>query len=103
MIKSGISKMRFQPKDIMKDIHKKSRRFVDAVMKDVKEVVADETPVDTGRAQRGWRRKNKDVLNNVEYITALEDGHSKQAPDGMMRPTIKEINRRYKKGNYNAK
>ena len=93
--------MKFRHKDVMKDIDKKSKNFISAVMDDVKRVAADETPVDTGRAQRGWRRKSKDVLNNVEYITHLEDGHSKQAPSGIARPTIKEINKRYKKGKYN--
>lgn len=100
MIKSGINRMKFRPKDIMKDIDKKSKNFISAVMDDVKRVAADETPVDTGQARRGWRRKGKDVLNNVEHITYLEDGHSKQAPSGIARPTIKEINKRYKKGKY---
>jgi hypothetical protein len=103
MIKSGISKMGFRPKDIMKDIEKKSKNFISAVMDDVKRVAANETPVDTGHAQRGWRRRKQGVLNNVDYITHLEDGHSKQAPSGIARPTIKEINRLYKKGKYNAK
>ena len=103
MIKSGNSRMRFRPDDIMKDIHKRSKNFISAVMDDVKRVAQDETPVDTGQARRGWRRKGQDVLNNVEYITHLEDGHSKQAPSGIARPTIKEINRRYRKGKYDAK
>lgn len=31
------------------------------------------------------------ILNNVEYIEALEDGHSKQAPAGMVRLAIAEV------------
>lgn len=31
------------------------------------------------------------ILNNVEYIEALEDGHSKQAPNGMVRLAIIEV------------
>ena len=93
--------MGFNPKDIMKDIDKKSKNFISAIMDDVKRVAADETPVDTGQARRGWRRKKQDVLNNVEHIVFLEDGHSKQAPSGIARPTIKEINSRYRKGKYN--
>jgi hypothetical protein len=103
MIKSGGSRMRFKPDGIIKDIRKKSKNFISAVMDDVKKVATDETPVDTGQARRGWRRKKQGVLNNVEYIEYLEDGHSKQAPSGIARPTIKEINRRYKKGKYDAK
>lgn len=103
MIKSGISRQKFRPNDILKDINKMSKNVISSVMDDVKRVAADETPVDTGQAQRGWRRKKQEVLNNVEHITFLEDGHSKQAPSGIARPTIKEINRRYKKGKYDAK
>lgn len=103
MIKSGISRQKFRPNDILKDINKISKNVISSVMDDVKRVAQDETPVDTGQAQRGWRRKKQEVLNNVEHITFLEDGHSKQAPSGIARPTIKEINRRYKKGKYDAK
>lgn len=92
--------MKFRSKDIMKDLHKQSAEFIETIMKDVKDVAKQNTPVDTGRAQRGWRSKGNDVLNNVEYITYLEDGHSKQAPNGIASPTIKEINRRYRKGKY---
>ena len=47
------------------------------------------TPVDTGKARRGWRneiRKDYDgfvdgeIINEVEYIEYLNNGHSKQAP-----------------------
>lgn len=69
-------------------------------MKDVKKVAEQETPVDTGQARRGWQRKKQGVLNKVEHIPYLEDGHSKQAPSGIGIPVIKEINRRYKKGKY---
>lgn len=77
------------------------------------------TPVDTGRARAGWDITVSDptqylpppgqygdkgppsgveihgdqpvyVVNNVEYIEALEYGHSKQAPAGMVRISIVE-------------
>lgn len=47
------------------------------------------TPVDTGKARSGWyNQKTKDlngfsgatIVNNVEYISILNNGHSKQAP-----------------------
>lgn len=56
---------------------------------------ADKTPVDTGRAKGAWRTKGAgefwDVVNGVPYIVALEFGHSKQAPDGMVRRSLAEI------------
>jgi hypothetical protein len=42
------------------------------------------TPVDTGMARDSWRRNNRsdvvEVINDIEYIEALNEGHSKQAP-----------------------
>jgi hypothetical protein len=47
------------------------------------------TPVDTGNARYGWYSIKKktfafgqagEISNNVEYISILNDGHSKQAP-----------------------
>lgn len=75
------------------------------------------TPVATGRARAGWGialntpqvatppqgdypapgvpdlsavngKQVVYILNNVEYVEALEDGHSKQAPAGMVRLAI---------------
>jgi hypothetical protein len=35
------------------------------------------------------------IANNVEYIGALEDGHSGQAPEGMVRVSIADIRQTY--------
>lgn len=77
-------------------------------------------PVDTGRARSGWGltlvasietppegsyptppplpdvsqldgKVIVYILNSVPYIEALEDGHSKQAPAGMVRLSILEV------------
>lgn len=83
--------------------------------------VTKKTPVDTGRARASWivsegepdivttapvgtnavptppDFSNVDgtkvvyILNNVSYIEALEDGHSKQAPAGMVRISLAEL------------
>ena len=62
--------------------------------------VKDKTPVDTGRAKRGWRMlKKRDgftIYNPVSYTRYLEQGSSKQAPDGMVRPTINNLRARGK-------
>jgi len=48
--------------------------------------VRKRTPRDKGNAQDGWMPKRKltkpnwTVFNNVEYIGALNEGHSRQAP-----------------------
>lgn len=47
------------------------------------------TPVDTGKARKGWYNKKNytiygtaagEINNDVEYIEILNQGHSKQAP-----------------------
>lgn len=59
------------------------------------------TPIDKGRAKRGWKKKGQFKLskrktetpivdNRVEYIAPLENGHSDQAPDGMIEPAFKK-------------
>ena len=57
--------------------------------------VKDKTPVDTGRAKRGWRLLTKrfgfTIYNMVPYTRFLEKGSSRQAPDGMIRPTINTL------------
>lgn len=58
------------------------------------------TPIDQGRARRGWRKEKGfrqiQVVNRVPYIDALENGHSKQAPNGITRPAVRETLRRIK-------
>lgn len=49
----------------------------------LKELI-DATPIDTGEARRGWRmlpiKDGVRLVNEVPYIEALNNGHSKQAP-----------------------
>lgn len=69
--------------------------------------VKDRTPVDTGRAKRGWglARQGRGYLiyNNVPYIGVLDKGRhmtrrgmrgSTQAPQGMTKPTLASLNKR---------
>jgi len=43
--------------------------------------LADATPKDTGAAAAGWRVDSKgNIVNDVEYIDELNEGHSQQAP-----------------------
>lgn len=78
-----------------------------AIANDIFRGVKDKTPVDTGRAKRGWRlltkSKNYEITNNVPYIGVLDKGRhmtsrgmrgSNQAPQGMTGPTLREIRTR---------
>ena len=58
------------------------------------------TPVDTGRAKRGWTRTKDGSTNRVPYIGALDDGHSKQAPNGITKPALNKLRQRFNSGKY---
>jgi HK97 gp10 family phage protein len=53
------------------------------------------TPVKTGYARSKWSKtvseKNFEVSNKVPYIQRLEAGASKQAPRGIIGPTLEQI------------
>jgi hypothetical protein len=60
------------------------------------------TPVKSGRARKGWkfRQKNKlhyRISNKVPYINRLDEGYSKQAPNGIVRPAVQEVARKTKR------
>ncbi len=80
------------------------------IANDIFRGVKDKTPVDTGRAKKGWRlltkRNNYEIANNVPYIGVLDKGRhmtsrgmrgSNQAPRGMSGPTLREIATRKRK------
>lgn len=58
------------------------------------------TPVDTGKARSGWGViKSKtifgsqvgEIFNNVEYISYLNNGHSKQAPEFFIEKVLLKV------------
>lgn len=66
--------------------------------------IKDLTPVakvNGGRAKRGWRisgsKNSYTVSNKVPYIGRLDEGYSKQAPEGMTRPALREVLQRQRR------
>lgn len=57
--------------------------------------VRQRTPVRSGRAKRSWsRRKDRNdyVISNAQnYTVFLDQGSSRQAPRGIVRPTIRAV------------
>lgn len=84
MIKIGVSvrnnlKKEFEAK--AKELqHKRAQQLVKAL--------ADNTPVDTGEAQQGWRYTGTAIVNEVDHIENLNDGSSKQAPAHFVERTL---------------
>lgn len=91
--------------DVMRHLGKQKDAFMNRVAEDIKQVAIQNTPIDKGRARRGWKVKNtvsatqsrsgtRSIVNRVPYIDLLERGRSKQSPKGIVGPTIREITRR---------
>jgi len=50
------------------------------------------TPIDTGYARRNTRLAGKDTIEaNYPYAIPLDQGHSRQAPQGMTKPFEKWV------------
>ena len=75
-------------------------QFVESVMTDVRTIAARKTPKRSGSAARAWKEQgsgtNTVVANDKPYIQRLDEGYSRQAPGGILKPTIKEIKRKYR-------
>lgn len=95
MIKTSINKS-FAKLDFKSKILKGIERMEEDLHRDL----ISGTPVDTGRARKGWRRTDEGSENSVPYINALDDGHSKQAPNGIVQPALNKLRQRFHSGRY---
>lgn len=75
-------------------IEKSYQEFVERAADIMVEELKAVTPVQTGRAQAGWRREksgvNSEIVNPVPYVGYLERPYvrSKKAPKGMIGPAL---------------
>ncbi len=75
-----------------KGIDVERRRLAEEIF----ERVVERTPVDTGELRDAWvlEHGNKgvsEIRNDSDHALAVEFGHSSQAPQGMVRITLAEI------------
>ena len=86
----------YNPRDLERDLGK----FVAEVAAEVDKDARANTPVRSGRARRGWvKTVSSDtftVQNKVPYIGKLEAGASRQAPRGIIGPTLTAVKGKYK-------
>lgn len=71
------------------------KQTVNELRDEVYSKARDNTPVKTGNAKRNWKKRGANtgfsVENKVPYIERLEAGASRQAPKGIINPTIASI------------
>lgn len=87
-----------QSRKTLRKLTSEMDKRLDAFFNDLTEGVKEETPVKTGRAQRGWDKvakykvgeKSRQVIirNDVPYSPFLDKGSSRQAPNGMVKPAL---------------
>lgn len=71
-----------------------------ALADDYKASVVPRTPIDTGRARRGWQARKTEIKNTVPYIRRLEDGYSRQAPQGFVNQAVTSTIEKSRKRKY---
>lgn len=64
-----------------------------AVMPDVFKFFVTHTPIRSGNARSHTVLQNDTIVAAYPYASELDNGRSKQAPTGMVKPTIAEIKR----------
>lgn len=52
----------------------------------------EETPVGSGHARRNTRLQQNSIIADYPYAAILDSGASKQAPEGMTKPTLIKMN-----------
>jgi CRISPR/Cas system-associated protein Csx1 len=65
----------------------------DRVIKQAYKFFVNHTPVRTGNARRRTSLESTTIYADYPYAGRLDDGYSKQSPDGMIKPTQAEIER----------
>lgn len=81
------------------NLSRELKNTLSKVVKDLAEEVfvdaKQNTPYKTGNARKNWNKKigkeNFSVINQVPYIERLEAGASKQAPKGIIGPTLSQV------------
>lgn len=76
-VKSNVAKAMAGYSNVAKEVAKKTYTYFKAI-----------TPERTGNAKRKTRLKDQTIEANYNYASKLDEGYSKQAPEGMTGPSI---------------
>lgn len=83
-------------KDVInKKLAKTLQMTMSQVADEVEKAARSKTPVRTGYTKSQWKKRvtkqDFEVANRVPWIERLEAGASKQAPRGIIGPTLREV------------
>jgi hypothetical protein len=85
---------------VQRDLRRAIERTVQEVAAETQKSAVVSTPIKSGNARRNWTKKTTAntfvVENRVPYIERLEQGSSRQAPRGIIGPTLDKVGKKYK-------
>ena len=70
---------------------KNARAVKQAVMKPTFDFFVQATPIRKGNARRNTSLNSGEIDANYDYAGRLDSGSSKQAPQGMTKPALKQL------------
>ena len=75
---------------------KKKQKELDKLPEEAYKFFKAQTPIRTGNARRNTKldKVNDEIVADYPYATKLDEGYSKQSPQGMTKPTEKFIQKR---------
>ena len=88
-------KARLAGKLDISDLERSVDRLISDISKKTLATAKANTPIRTGLARNSWTKKEGpglfEVSNSVPYIPFLDKGISRQAPQGIVKPTVRTI------------
>jgi len=82
---------KFTPTELQKTLLKRVRAVTKIVRNEALEELKGNTPVLSGKAQRGWVKKGGKIINETPYINVLEFGFKGRPPHGMRAKLLQNI------------
>jgi len=83
-------------KNTMTPSLKRITNALDKLPAEAHKVFKGETPIKTGNARKRTRLQGEVIKADYKYATELDAGKSRQAPEGMSKPTEEYITKRVK-------
>lgn len=90
-------KIRFKVSEQISTKCKRMRGQVDALPERAYQFFKKITPIDTGNARSRTRLQGDTIKANYVYAKRLDEGYSRQAPNGMVVPTREFIEKELRK------
>jgi hypothetical protein len=89
-------KMSVQISNKITPLLEKQKKAIAKLPDEAYKVFVKETPVRSGNARRKTKLKNrKEIVADYPYAQRLDEGYSKQSPEGMVKPTEEYIINRF--------